>query len=116
MKESNFYENVILYQKLSSAIERVLFEHQDEKENYNKFINSLRSNDDSIITCDNDVVSRYQSLKELILSGKSGDFNALYDEFINYSSIAHKHEITEEETNSMNTSPHTSINIKRSIY
>ncbi|WP_336942608.1 DUF6038 family protein [Staphylococcus hominis] len=112
VKESNFYENVILYQKLSSAIERVLFEHQDEKENYNKFINSLRSNDDSIITCDNNVVSRYQSLKELILSGKSGDFNALYDEFINYSSIAHKHEITEEETNSMNTSPHTSINIK----
>lgn len=112
VKESNFYENVILYQKLSSAIEKVLFEHQDEKENYNKFINSLRSNDDSIITCDNDVSSRYQSLKELILSGKSGDFNALYDEFINYSSIAHKHEITEEETNSISTSPHTSTNIK----
>ena len=31
VKESNFYENVILYQKLSSAIEKVLFEHQDEK-------------------------------------------------------------------------------------
>ena len=57
VKESNFYENVILYQKLSSAIEKVLFEHQDEKENYNKFINSLRSNDDSIITCDNNIVS-----------------------------------------------------------
>lgn len=112
VKESNFYENVILYQKLSSAIEKVLFEHQDEKENYNKFINTLKSNDDSIITCDNDVSSRYQSLKELILSGKSGDFNALYDEFINYSSIAHKHEITEEETNSISTSPHTSTNIK----
>lgn len=112
VKESNFYENVILYQKLSSAIEKVLFEHQDEKENYNKFINTLKSNDDSIITCDNDVVSRYQSLKELILSGKSGDFNALYDEFINYSSIAYKHEITEEETNSISTSPHTSTNIK----
>ena len=112
VKESNFYENVILYQKLSSAIEKVLFEHQDEKENYNKFINTLKSNDDSIITCDNDVSSRYQSLKELILSGKSGDFNALYDEFINYSSIAYKHEITEEETNSISTSPHTSTNIK----
>ena len=112
VKESNFYENVILYQKLSSAIEKVLFEHQDEKENYNKFINTLKSSDDSIITCDNDVSSRYQSLKELILSGKSGDFNALYDEFINYSSIAYKHEITEEETNSISTSPHTSTNIK----
>ena len=112
VKESNFYENVILYQKLSSAIERVLFEHQDEKENYNKFINSLRSNDDSIITCDNDVVSRYQSLKELILSGKSDDFNALYDEFINYSSIAHEHEIIEEDTDSINTSSNTSINTK----
>ncbi|OIS43349.1 hypothetical protein A4A25_09760, partial [Staphylococcus hominis] len=112
VKESNFYENVILYQKLSSAIERVLFEHQDEKENYNKFINSLRSNDDSIITCDNDVVSRYQSLKELILSGKSNDFNALYDEFINYSSIAHEHEIIEEATVSINTSSNTSIHTK----
>ncbi|MGX0019815.1 uncharacterized protein DUF6038 [Staphylococcus hominis] len=112
VKESNFYENVILYQKLSSAIEKVLFEHQDEKENYNKFINSLRSNDDSIITCDNNIVSGYHSLKELILSGKSDDFNALYDEFINYSSIAHEHEIIEEDTDSINTSSNTSINTK----
>ena len=58
------------------------------------------------------MVSRYQSLKELILSGKSDDFNALYDEFINYSSIAHEHEIIDEDTDSINTSSNTSINTK----
>lgn len=111
VQKGNFYENIILYQKLSGAIEKVLFEHQSEKENYNEFIYDLKKDNNSIVKVDNEIATKYKELKESILSDKSDGFNKLYDEYINYSSLVYRH----KNNKSVSQQPHVS-NDKEKVF